>query len=141
MKAKKVSEQKATLIIENRNPKGLFFVKKNDGKVIGIDNSASEAFVEEFKDIETCVFWLENQSIEYYTENDFGKTIDDLKKELDNVPAVKSYDVIVTEYLVKRVNISAESESEALAKVEDMYDDEEIILCFDDFVDVDFFSD
>ena len=43
------------------------------------------------------------------------------------------YYVSVTEHLNKVVSVDAESENEAVQKVQDAYNNSEIILCSDDF--------
>ena len=48
------------------------------------------------------------------------------------------YSVIVTETLSQKVNVVADSESEALELAEEMYYNSDIILDCDDFVSVDF---
>ena len=52
-----VDTKKATQIIETMQPIGLFYCY--DRKlVIGIDNSTGESWTEEFKDLESCIDWL-----------------------------------------------------------------------------------
>ena len=46
---------------------------------------------------------------------------------------MKRYYVSVTEHLNKVVSVDAESENEAVQKVQDAYNNSEIILCSDDF--------
>ena len=50
----------------------------------------------------------------------------------------QKYVVEVVERLVRSVCVSAESEADALEKVEALYNDSEIVLTADDFADVDF---
>ena len=50
----------------------------------------------------------------------------------------KTFNVSVIETLQKEVEVSASSKEEALAKVEKMYRNEEVILCPDDFVETKF---
>ncbi len=50
---------------------------------------------------------------------------------------MKKYKVEITEYLQKTIEIDAKDENEAYSKVKEMYDDEEIVLSSDDFIDKD----
>ena len=54
---RKVSSEYASQIIEAREPRGLFWVEK-DGVFTGIDNSAGDAFCEDFSSKEECFKWL-----------------------------------------------------------------------------------
>jgi hypothetical protein len=51
---------------------------------------------------------------------------------------MNKYIIEVTEISQKRVEVVSESEEQAIQTVEQMYKDEEIILDYTDFVDVDF---
>jgi len=77
MKPIKISQITAQKIIKNRYPEGLFYLKDNN-VYVGIDNSNGDSFTEAFKDKKTCLAWLKNESITYFTETDFGKTLDEL---------------------------------------------------------------
>lgn len=46
---------------------------------------------------------------------------------------MKKFDVEITEYLQKTIEVDAKDENEAYSKVKQMYDDEEIVLSADDF--------
>lgn len=60
-----ISREKATDIITSLKPEGQFISKDGDLDVyVGIDNTSSEAYVEEFKDLDTCVHWLDNKDYE-----------------------------------------------------------------------------
>ena len=48
---------------------------------------------------------------------------------------MKKYEVFVTETLQRKVKVKASNEIEARNKVFDMYNNEEIILCSEDFFD------
>jgi len=114
MKPLKIDEQTAKGIIENRNYKGLFYFE--DGSYfIGVDNSAGEAFTEEFKTEKECLNWL----------NKYGQY----------------YEVVIVERLVKPVSVVAYSEDEAISKVERLYDKAHYVLDYDDFSTVDFLID
>ena len=52
-----VSEEKMNSVIESSEPLGRF-VFDSDIEVIGIDNSAGNAMVEEFPDLGECLEWL-----------------------------------------------------------------------------------
>ena len=54
---RKVSSEYASHIIETREPKGLYWVEK-DGVFTGIDNTAGDAFCEDFSSKEECFSWL-----------------------------------------------------------------------------------
>ena len=45
------------------------------------------------------------------------------------------YKVEITEYLQRIIEVDAKDENEAYLKVKQMYDDEEIILSADDFIE------
>lgn len=142
MKPLEISQKKASEIIDNRKPEGLFYHKEND-RYIGIDNSVGEAFVEEFTDLETCIYWLENQGFEYFTELDLDKPLEKLlqEQEPDTDTVSKTFEVVITEELVTSKTVRASSESEAIEKVRQMYDNEKIVLDADDFNDVYFRAD
>ena len=54
-----INEDQALRIIEKRLPVGRFFFYDNSiGKFIGLDNSTSECWVNEFYDKEDCILWL-----------------------------------------------------------------------------------
>lgn len=129
-----VNQEKASIIIENRNPLGLFYLKDRE-RYIGIDNSSGESFVEEFIDKETCIAWLTNSSVNYHTNLDYGKRVDELVVEESNNT---TYEVVVKETLVKSVTVNAKSEQEAVSKVETIYDKEKIVLDWNDFNEVKF---
>src|SRR5690625_774318 len=138
MKPLEISEQTAKGIIENRSTLGVFYLKSK-GVFVGIDNSNGDSFVEEFKDKETCLAWLNCEIVEYHTETDFNKSLKQLKAETEeecNNP--NSFEVIITEHLVRAININAASKDEAIKKVQDLYDNEEIVLHYEDFSDVEF---
>ncbi len=48
------------------------------------------------------------------------------------------YKVEITEYLQKTIEVDADNESDALSIVKDMYNNEEVVLSADDFIDKDF---
>lgn len=114
MKPLKINEHTAKGIIENRNYRGLFYFKDGDS-FIGIDNSAGEAFTEDFKTEKDCLNWL----------NKYGQY----------------YEVVIIERLVKPVSVVAYSEDEAISKVEHLYDKAHYVLDYDDFSTVDFHID
>ena len=51
---------------------------------------------------------------------------------------MKTYKVVITEYLSKIVDVTASSEEMAIRIVKDRYFDEEIVLDYGDFDDVEF---
>lgn len=131
----KISEEQANEIIEKREPIGGFYLEKN-GAFIGLDNSTGDCFVEEFKDKETCIAWLEDTSLIYHTELDYGKTLNELKEEKETETELDSFEVIITEKLVTAVTVTAKNEDEARQKVSDMYDREKVVLDYDDLSEV-----
>jgi hypothetical protein len=133
----KVDKKKASEIIETRQPLGSFYVEYKNS-FVGIDNTTGDSFVEEFKDKETCMKWLSDGSFIYHTETDYGKTLDELKKEQEIEVDSDSFEVVITEELVTAVNVSAKSKEDALEKVMKMYDNEKIVLTYEDFNDVSF---
>jgi len=57
----KVDDQKASEIIEQREPRGKFYtISEVDGKKIyvGIDNYSGDAWTEDFKSLGSCKRWL-----------------------------------------------------------------------------------
>ena len=48
---------------------------------------------------------------------------------------MKTYEVVVTETLQRTITINADNEGEALDKVQEMYDNEDIVLSADDYQD------
>lgn len=64
---KKISKDEANNIIETRKPIGFFYCIENDPNsnskeiYVGIDNSSSDAWVEEFKTLSSCKKWLNNE--------------------------------------------------------------------------------
>lgn len=135
MEPVKISKIKAHKIINKREPLGIFYFLEND-VYIGIDNSTGDSFVEEFKDKETCLAWLTDKSISYFTEEDFGKTLDELKFYEDTKNTV--HEVIITEHFVKSVIVHAEDKEEAISIVEKMYDNGKIYFEKSDLSDVSF---
>lgn len=130
-----VNQEQANYIIENRKPLGVFYLKAKEGGYVGIDNSANESFVEEFIDKETCIAWLTNTNITYNTESGYGKRVNELVIEESNA---NTYEIIIKEELVTSVKINADSEEEALRKAESMYNNETIVLDWEDFSHVEF---
>ncbi len=57
MEIKHINREEASKIIETRKPLGLFYEVDGDLHV-GIDNSTSDAWVEEFETKEECLDWL-----------------------------------------------------------------------------------
>lgn len=55
-----ITKEEASLIIETRQPIGLFYEVDGD-LYIGIDNSTGDAWVEEFKTKEECLAWLKGE--------------------------------------------------------------------------------
>lgn len=62
-----VNSEKALSIINNREPKGLFYVIEKDSdnqdNFIGIDNTTGDAWVEQFKTLDDCNAWLKGKEI------------------------------------------------------------------------------
>lgn len=133
---KQINKEQAEALIEDMKPLGKFYLEDN-GVFVGFDNSTGDCFVEEFKDKDTCLAWLNNDSLVYHFETDFGKTIDELKNK-NEMSNNECFEVIITEKLVTSVTISAKSKEEALSKVEDMYNHGKIMLKYDDLSEVNF---
>lgn len=53
---------------------------------------------------------------------------------------MEEYEVVITEELVRAVKVQAQSEEEAMDKVEERWRNAEIILNADDFSDVKFYA-
>lgn len=60
---RKVSPEYAEKIIEEKEPRGLFYFRKEDGWCTGVDNDNNTGFVitEEFWDEEECFKWLKGE--------------------------------------------------------------------------------
>ena len=133
---KQINKEQAEALIEDMKLLGKFYLEDN-GVFVGFDNSTGDCFVEEFKDKDTCLAWLNNDSLVYHSETDFGKTIDELKNK-NEMSNNECFEVIITEKLVTSVTISAKSKEETLSKVEDMYNHGKIMLKYDDLSEVNF---
>ena len=57
METKKITQEEATKIIEERKPLGLFYLK-NGNVYVGIDNSYGDAWTDDFKSLASCKRWL-----------------------------------------------------------------------------------
>ena len=51
---------------------------------------------------------------------------------------MKTYEVEIEEVLQRRVRVDAENEEEAIKQVKEKYKNEEIVLDYNDFVNLDF---
>ena len=61
MPIKKISNEEATKIITEREPRGLFYTIENSTGVnvyVGIDNRTGDAWTEDFKSLGACKRWL-----------------------------------------------------------------------------------
>lgn len=60
---KKITQEEATKIIDERKPLGLFYlIEKSPVKgniYVGIDNTTGDAWTEDFKSLGTCKRWLQ----------------------------------------------------------------------------------
>lgn len=73
-----ISSEKADEIITFLKPEGLFVLKDYDLDIyVGIDNMYREGYVEEFKDLETCVHWLNNKDYDYCA----GRNLSEINKD------------------------------------------------------------
>lgn len=77
-----VSEAFCNMVINEREPKGIFFFKSNED-YIGVDNKTGEAWTEVFVDKNTCLEWLKGD-FEYYSDFDYGKVLVDGELKLPN---------------------------------------------------------
>jgi hypothetical protein len=59
---KKVTPVEANGIIENRQPRGLFYCLSN-GVYVGIDNTYGDAWTEDFPTLNRCKRWLGDPNI------------------------------------------------------------------------------
>lgn len=61
---KKIINEEASKIIDDRNPKGKFYTieKTQENKImyVGIDNTTGDAWTEEFESLNECKTWLGN---------------------------------------------------------------------------------
>lgn len=72
----RVTKEEAIVIIEKREPLGLFYFI--DGNIyVGIDNRSWDAWTEEFANLDDCLNWLRNEAVILCTfpddENDYCK--------------------------------------------------------------------
>lgn len=58
-----INSQEAEKIFNEYKPKGLFIIL-DKGTYVGIDNSSSNAWTEEFKDLKVCLMWLNGWNLE-----------------------------------------------------------------------------
>jgi hypothetical protein len=58
-----ITPEKADQVIETRKPYGSFIVLE-EGGFTGIDNTAGEAFTEDFKDLKNCLAYLHGAELE-----------------------------------------------------------------------------
>lgn len=59
---KSIGEAKASQIIREYEPKGLFIQAKGDDEVIGIVCDGDDVWVEEFESTQECVEWLTSRA-------------------------------------------------------------------------------
>ncbi|HLR71885.1 MAG TPA: DpnD/PcfM family protein, partial [Pseudogracilibacillus sp.] len=126
----KVNQEQARNIIEFRKPLGTFYIEEENGTFTGIDNIDGDSWCENFPNKHLCLQWLNRDIMIYHTESDFNKTTKEIEQQQEHEK--DSYDIFVVEHLVRRIVIKADSEDEAIQIVEKMYDEEEIVLSFDD---------
>lgn len=61
-----------------------------------------------------------------------------IEKLVERNNKMKKYNVEIEETLSKIISIESETKEEAISKVEEMYDNEEIVLTADDYIDTEF---
>ncbi|MFL0196965.1 hypothetical protein ACJDU8_15565 [Clostridium sp. WILCCON 0269] len=59
-----ISKEKSSKIIDTRKPYGSFLLLNKDGSFTGIDNTAGEAFTEDFKNLKNCLEYLNGADLE-----------------------------------------------------------------------------
>lgn len=59
-----ITAKKAHKIIQTRKPYGSFLRLHKNGTFTGIDNTAGEAFTEDFKDLKNCIAYLNGVDLE-----------------------------------------------------------------------------
>lgn len=59
---KETTSEQASVIIDTRQPLGLFYLLDNS-IYVGIDNSTGDAWTEEFSNLRQCKKWLQNPSL------------------------------------------------------------------------------
>ena len=67
-----IKPEQADSIIETRKPYGRFIVLEN-GWFVGIDNTAGEAWTEDFKHLKNCLAYLHGAPLEDCLELEWGE--------------------------------------------------------------------
>jgi hypothetical protein len=83
-----VSRDEAKKIIEKREQRGLFYLRDKDEKgdlFIGIDNSIGEAYVEEFRGLDSCIEWLDGGGVVLESTTDKVDTMWEFKKAIERL--------------------------------------------------------
>lgn len=68
-----VSHEFLKMVIEERDPTGMFYTQVENGNYVGVDNLKGEAWTEEFVHFKTLERWLTDGSFSYFTETDKEK--------------------------------------------------------------------
>jgi len=55
----KITAEAMSVIIETRQPRGLFYRKAGRRCYVGVDNSTGDAWTEEFRTKRQCLRWLQ----------------------------------------------------------------------------------
>lgn len=109
------------------------------------------SFIQDLPYITTFVekFWklfdeyLHNNNFDHNFESEKDIALEIIKEmagnDVETIETIeRPYKILVTETLARIIEVNASDLSEAYEKVETMYDKSEIVLDYNDFVDVDF---
>ena len=112
VKPLEISKEKAIRIMSWKAPSGLFYFKEKN-VFVGIDNSNGNCLTKKFEKLEECVAWLHHES--------------PLQESASN-----SFEITITEKMIKTITVNADYYEEARQKVIEAYDREDFDL---DYID------
>ena len=132
-----ITKEEASLIIETRQPIGLFYEVDGD-LYIGIDNSTGDAWVEEFKTKEECLAWLKGEEHIEIDEKDIYRQA--LKKWGSTAQVIMVFEEMaelqkeLTKFL--RGNWIGDNIAEEIADCEIMLDQMKLLFDIEELVDM-----
>lgn len=71
--SQEVSRKFLNMVIEQREPIGMFYTQIENGNYVGVDNLEGEAWTEEFVHFKTLERWMTDGSFSYFSETDMDK--------------------------------------------------------------------
>lgn len=132
-----ITKEEASLIIETRQPIGLFYEVDGD-LYIGIDNSTGDAWVEEFKTKEECLAWLKGEEHIEIDEKDIYRQA--LKKWGSTAQVIMVFEEMaelqkeLSKFL--RGNWIGDNIAEEIADVEIMLEQMKLLFGIEELVDI-----